>query len=148
MGHFCPLLGKGPGRIRPTAERLKYPSRLGLGMAERIRIDHGNFESGQKKIAYWKVPQTVKAELHRFLDDLGLGKVNRRKRISPARQLKYLHALKAPLEFFNKPTIRLTLRDVENFERALNTGVLVNQFSGKRLRSRKNVTPATATAHS
>ncbi len=102
-------------------------------MAERIRIDHGSFESGQKKIAHWKVPQSVKAELLRFLDDLGLGKVNRGKRISPARQLKYLHALKAPLEFVNKPTIRLTLRDVENFERALNTGVLANQFSGKPL---------------
>lgn len=100
-------------------------------MTERIRIDHGNFASGQKKIAHWKVPQAVKAELHRFLDDLGLGKVNRGKRISPARQLKYLHALKAPLEFFNKPTIRLTLRDVENFERALNSGELANQFSGK-----------------
>ena len=57
-------------------------------MAERIRIDHGSFESGKRKIKHWKVPKTVKAELLRFLEDLGLGKVNRGKRISPARQLK------------------------------------------------------------
>jgi hypothetical protein len=44
-------------------------------MAERIRIDHGSFESGKKKIARWKIPAIVKVELHRFLDDLGLGKL-------------------------------------------------------------------------
>ncbi len=46
-------------------------------MVEKIHIDHGSFESGKVKIQKWKVPQTVKSELHRFLDDLGLGKVNR-----------------------------------------------------------------------
>jgi integrase len=100
-------------------------------MAERIRIDHGSFESGKQKVREWKVPTTVKTELLRFLDDLGLGKVNRGKRISTARQLKYLHALRAPLEFFNKPTTRLALRDIENFERALDSGRLANRFTGK-----------------
>ena len=100
-------------------------------MTERIRIDHGSFESGKRKIEEWKVPKNVKAELLRFLDDLGLGKVNRGKRISPARQLKYLHALRAPLEFFNKPINRLTMRDIEDFERALGSGQLGNRFTGK-----------------
>jgi hypothetical protein len=100
-------------------------------MAERIRIDHGSLESGKRKLEHWKVPKTVKAELLRFLDDLGLGKVNRGKRISPARQLKYLHALRAPLEFFNQPTISLALPDVENFERALSAGRLANRLNGK-----------------
>jgi site-specific recombinase XerD len=100
-------------------------------MIEPIRIDHGSFESGKRNIPRWKVPKAVKAELLRFLDDLGLGKVNRGKRISPARQLKYLHALRAPLEFFNKPTHRLTLRDIENLERALASGELANHFTGK-----------------
>jgi integrase len=102
-----------------------------MSMAERIHIDHGNFESAKNQIQKWKVPQTVQSELHRFLDDLGLGKVNKGKRISPARQLKYLHALRTPLEFFDKPTPRLTLRDIENFERALVSGKLCNQFNGK-----------------
>jgi integrase len=73
----------------------------------------------------------VKSELHRFLDDLGLGKVNKGKRISPSRQLKYLHALRAPLEFFNKPTPRLTLRDIEKFERALVSGDLCSKAKGR-----------------
>jgi hypothetical protein len=100
-------------------------------MAERIRIDHGSFESGKRMMEQWNVPKSVKTELLRFLDDLGLGKVNRGKRISPAPQLKYLHALRAPLEFFDKPTISLALRDIEHLERALGSGRLANRFTGK-----------------
>jgi integrase len=100
-------------------------------MAERIRIDHGNFESARARVRAWRVPDAVKREVHHFLDDLALGKVNRGKRISPSRQLKYLHALKAPLEFLNKSTARLTVRDIENLERALVAGRLANHFTGK-----------------
>ena len=102
-------------------------------MAERIRIDHGSFESGKRKIEQWKVPKSLKTELLRFLDDLALGKVNRGRKISPSRQLKYLYALRPPLEFFNKPTLELTLRDIEKLERALSSGRLANHFSGKPL---------------
>jgi integrase len=100
-------------------------------MPERIRIDHGSFEAKQQQIPKWKVPQSVRVELLRFLDDLSLGKVNRGKRISPARQLKYLHALRTPLEFFNKPTTGLTLRDIEKFERALASGQLCTKAKRK-----------------
>ena len=133
VGHKCPLLGKGPGQFCPTAERLKYPCRFSLFMNERIRIDHGSFESGKNKISQWKVPQSVKTELLSFLDDLALGKVNRGKRISSARQLKYLHALRGPLEFFNQPTQCLGVRHIEGFERALASGRLANRFTGKPL---------------
>ena len=100
-------------------------------MAERIRINHGSFEAKFRQIQKWKIPQSVKLELHHFMDDLSMGKVHRGKRISPARQLKYLFALRTPLEFFNKPTTRLTLQDIENFERALVSGKLCNRFNGK-----------------
>lgn len=100
-------------------------------MTEKIHIDHGSFEAGRQKIQTWRVPDSVKTELHRFLDDLTLGKVNRGRRISPQRQLKYLHALRGPLEFFNRPIARITLRDVENFERALGAGQVANRLSGK-----------------
>lgn len=69
-------------------------------------------------------------EIQRFQRFIGV-KVNKGKRLSSARQLKYLQALRAPLEFFNKPTVRLKLRDIENFERALNSGKLCNRFNGK-----------------
>ena len=41
-------------------------------------------------------------ELTKFLNDLELGKVNKGKKISPARQVKYLDLLHIPLKFFNK----------------------------------------------
>jgi integrase len=100
-------------------------------MAERIRIDHGSLEAGLRLLQQWKVPQSVKRELFSFLDDLALGKVNRGKKLSPERQLKYLYALRMPLEFFNKTTARLTLRDIEDFEKALGTGQIRNQINGK-----------------
>lgn len=80
---------------------------------------------------HWKVPKAVKIELARFLDDLSLGKVNRGKRVSLSRQLKYLHALRGPLEFLRRPTSRLVLRDIERLERALVSGQLANHFTGK-----------------
>ena len=84
--------------------------------------------SRKSQLQQWKFPQSGKAELLRFLDDLGLGKVNRGKKISPERQLNYLNALRTPLEFFNKPTARLTLRDIEDFEKALSSGQLAQQM--------------------
>jgi integrase len=93
-------------------------------MAERIRIDHGSLESGKRLLGQWQIPQSVKRELLGFLDDLALGKVNRGRKLSPQRQLKYLYALRTPLEFFHKPTARLVLRDIEEFEKAISAGRL------------------------
>jgi integrase len=100
-------------------------------MAERIHIDHGNFEAAKCRVAQWNVPESVKREVHEFLDDLSLGKVNRGRRISTKRQLKYLYALRAPLEFFKKPVAKLKIADLENFERALVSGQLANHFTRK-----------------
>jgi len=76
----------------------------------------------------WRVPQAVKREVLRFVEELELGKVNRGKKISPGRQLKYLDLLKRPLEFFKKPTDTITAKDVENFERALSTDKIMSSF--------------------
>ena len=100
-------------------------------MRERIRIDHGNLEAGLKQLQKWNIPTVVKSEVRRFLDDLEMGKVNRGKKLLPSRQLKYLQALRAPLEFFNKPSARLTLGDIEHFERALSSGKINNRFNGQ-----------------
>lgn len=124
MGRKCSLLGKGREQKRPSRERFKYACSHANSMPERIRIDHGNLEAGKQQIQRWNTPQVVKEELLRFLGDLGLGKVNRGKRISPQRQLKYLFALRVPLEFFNKRTSEVTLEDIENFEKALISGEL------------------------
>src|SRR5260370_296650 len=99
-------------------------------VAERIRIDHGNFETVKRQIPSWKVPQTVKQEVRRFLDDLALGKVNRGRKLPPERLLKSLYALRPPLEFFNKATASLKLREIEKFEKALSSGQVCNRANG------------------
>jgi integrase len=93
-------------------------------MAERIRINHNRLEPRKQQLQHWKIPQSVKSELLRFLEDLGMGKVNRGKKLSSQRQIQYLNGLHTPLEFFNKATEQLTLRDIENFEKALGSGQL------------------------
>lgn len=100
-------------------------------MAERIRIHRESLENRKRQLQHWKFPQAVKLELLRFLDDLGLGKVNRGKKISSERQLHYLNGLRLPLEFFNKATRQLTIRDVEAFEKALGSGQLRNKCTGQ-----------------
>ncbi len=84
----------------------------------------------KQQLQHWKIPQAVKSELLRFLEDLGLGKVNRGKKLCSERQLKYLNGLHTPLEFFNKATGQLTLRDIENFEKALGSGQLGTKKKG------------------
>jgi integrase len=58
------------------------------------------------------------------LNDLALGKVNKGKKISETRQLKYLDLLRTPLEYFNKPISKLILKDMEAFEKALSSDKL------------------------
>lgn len=93
-------------------------------MAERIRINQRRLEPRKQQLQHWKIPQSVKFEILRFLEDLGLGKVNRGKKLSSQRQIQYLNGLHLPLEFFNKATEQLTLRDIENLEKALSSGQL------------------------
>ena len=105
-------------------------------MAERIRINRDNLEPRKQQLQHWKIPQSVKSELLSFLEDLGLGKVNRGKKLCSERQLKYLNGLHTPLAFFNKATGQLTLQDIENFEKALGSG----QISTKKRASRMPAT--------
>ncbi|HOW67435.1 MAG TPA: site-specific integrase [Candidatus Paceibacterota bacterium] len=67
----------------------------------------------------WPVPPAVRQEVIRFLDDLALGKVNRGRRISVARQCHYIDLLRGPLVFLKKTASQIAAKDVERFERAL-----------------------------
>src|SRR2546428_3709915 len=100
-------------------------------MAERIRIHRENFEKRKEDLQRWKTPKSVKSEILRLLEDLGLGKVNRGKKISAERQLHYLNGLRVSLEFLSKPTAKVTVRDMENFERALSSDQLRNRSTGQ-----------------
>lgn len=89
-----------------------------------IHAHKHNIESRKAGIVKWTVPNNVKKDVLRFLEDLEFGKVNRGRKISSIRQAKYLDLLRAPLEHFDKPITQLTLKDVEGFERALSTDAI------------------------
>jgi integrase len=103
-------------------------------MTERIHIHHCNLDNRKQQIGQWKIPESTKRELLEFLEQLELGKVNRGKKISANRQLKYLNTLKVPLEFLNKPTARLTVADLERFERELSSGRLISPMRHRTYR--------------
>lgn len=91
-------------------------------MNVKIDVHQQNFGSALSLVDTWNVPSAVKKEMHVFLDDLALGKVNRGKKIADPTRIKYIYLLRTPLEFFNKPINKIVKKDVEEFERALSSG--------------------------
>lgn len=88
----------------------------------RIEIHDRNIVSRKKGVNDWNIPESVKKNIFRFLEELELGKVNKGLKISEARQSKYLDILKMPLEFWNKPENKITIKDIEFFEKKLSSG--------------------------
>lgn len=103
-------------------------------MPERLSIHPLGLELRKKQLRNWRIPESTKKELLEFLDQLALGKVNRGRKISPRRQLKYLDTLRAPLEFLAKPTRLLKVTDLERFEKALSSGKLFSRRHGRPYR--------------
>lgn len=110
---------------------LKNALFLGYRMNTKIQIHNRGLESRKKKLDGWKIPQQEKKELVVFLDKLSLGQVNKGKRVSESRQVKYLDLLKTPLEFWNKDVTSLTLKDVERFEKSLISNKIKSKFKSK-----------------
>ena len=88
----------------------------------KIDIHNRNIDSRKKGIIKWKIPDSVKKNILKFLEELELGKVNKGIKISESRQSKYLDILKMPLEFWNKPENKINNKDIENFEKNLSSG--------------------------
>jgi integrase len=99
-------------------------------MEPRIEINNRSIESRLRTLIEWRIPESERAELVRFLDQLALGRVNKGRRISESRRSKYMDILRAPLEFFGKTVAELTLLDIEGFEKALASGA-VHTRNGK-----------------
>lgn len=95
-------------------------------MNVKIEVHKNDYEQRVSLIDNWTVPDSIKKDLSLFLDELALGKVNKGKQISEATRLKYIHLLRVPLEFFNKPADKLQLKDIEAFEKALTSGSIKN----------------------
>jgi len=98
-------------------------------MTEMIRISNVNLENRLAAVSDWQVPESVRADLKLFIRELGMGKVNRGRRLKESAQVKYLFTLKVPLEFFNKEIDSLTITDIEDFEKALNSDTLISAYN-------------------
>ncbi len=90
-------------------------------MLPKIEIHKRGLETRREGVKNWKVPQSIKKDILRFLDELELGKVNKGRRIGESRLTKYLDLLKIPLEYFKKSVDALTVQDIERFEKRLSS---------------------------
>jgi integrase len=93
-----------------------------------IEIHKEDYEGRVNSVDDWEIPENEKKELYRFLEELELGKVNRGRKISKTRQLKYLSLLKCPLEYFGENVEKLNQKDIESFEKSLSSGKIKNRF--------------------
>ena len=98
---------------------------------EMIRTNKVNLDLLLQAVAKWKMPESVKSDLRFFVRELGMGKINRGRRLKDSAQAKYLLTLKVPLEFLNKKTEELKIADVENFEMALGADSLTSTHTQK-----------------
>ena len=96
------------------------------GMAEKINIHKRNIEARLKSLENWETPEENKGDIVEFLQDLAMGKVNRRRRISIGRQLKYLGLLRTPFVYWNKEISKIELKDIENFEKAISSDGIIS----------------------
>ena len=69
-------------------------------MAEKISIHKRNVKARLKSLKDWKTAEENKENIVQFLHDLEIGKVNRGRKISIGRQLKYLDLLRVPFIFY------------------------------------------------
>jgi integrase len=100
-------------------------------MEVKIRAHARYLPTRLQGVQSWKVPESVRVDVLRFVDELALGKANPGKRISEGRQAKYLDSLRVPLEFFGKPLDSLALQDVEAFEKALLSNAIQSHLKSK-----------------
>ncbi|VVB78528.1 Tyrosine recombinase XerA [uncultured archaeon] len=88
----------------------------------KIPIHNRSIKTRKKSLMDWEIPEIEKKKILRFLEELELGKVNLGKKISEGRQSKYLDLLRVPFEIINKPCEKITVLDIEFFERDLSSG--------------------------
>ncbi len=100
-------------------------------MSQKISTHRTDLARHLKPWKRLRIPAQVHREVLRFVEDLGLGKVNRGKRISLARQCIYLDRLRVPLAFVNKRTNKITAADIERFEKALTANRIRSEQRGR-----------------
>jgi integrase len=95
-------------------------------MAVKIEICKQSLTTRLVSLSDWEISSEDRKALVRFLAELQLGKINKGRKITERRCVKYLDVLRTPLEFFGKSTSKLTLKDIESFEKHLSSGQLLS----------------------
>lgn len=93
----------------------------------KIDIHRIDLEKSKARVQGWKIAETDKKEFLKFLDELALGKVNKGYKVGDRRLMRYIDALKTPFEFFKKPISKLTVKDMEDFERAISSDKILSR---------------------
>ena len=89
----------------------------------KIEVHSRNIEARKKGFLKDKnIPEEEKRDMMEFLRLAELGKINLRKKIGIHRLLKYIENLRPVLYYFKKPLDKITLKDMENFEKDLKLG--------------------------
>lgn len=97
----------------------------------KIPLHNRNLKKRLETLKSWKINEADKEDIKRFIEELGLGKVNRGKQITDSRKLRYLDLLKVPLEYFKKSVSELLENDIEKLERDLSSDKIRSFFKNK-----------------
>src|SRR3989344_8688497 len=98
----------------------------------KIEIHNRNLEARKKAFLNDKnIPIAEKKDIIEFLRLASFGKINLRKKIGTHRLLKYLDNLRIPLYYFKKPLDKITLGDMESFEKDLSSNKIKNKRNNK-----------------
>ena len=96
----------------------------------KIPLQHRNVDVRLAAVQNWAIVKEEKKRVLAFVRDLGLGKVNAGRKLSQARQLKYLDSLKVALTNLRKPITRLAVKDIEGLDERL-TKNEIHRIDGK-----------------
>ena len=107
---------------------------------EKITIQTRNVEARLKAFDSNKDIDTKEMkDVKEFLRLCELGRINKGKKISQSRLLKYLDILRIPFVYFKKDTTKLTLKEVEQFDTDLSKDKIRNKQTGKPLSQNSKV---------
>lgn len=93
----------------------------------KIDIHNRNLKTRLESVKDWNISQQDKKDIHKFLEAAKIGRVNKGKKISETRLIKYLDLFKPAFTFFNKPVSQITIKDMEKFEKALTSDEINKQ---------------------
>src|SRR3989344_3295519 len=96
---------------------------------KRIEIYKVN-ENYKDRVKEADFPEIEKKYLINFLDQCLLGKINVGKKLSLRRIHRYIDMLLIPLEYWNKETTKISIKEIEDFDKALTSDKIKKRDKG------------------